>query len=200
MAVHLTAFHSAVSVCSSVLIVEWLFPGRRDQPWVPPWALVVPAVAMLTVAFLTYAQYVPPRLPQMIVAAGVGVLFVLAAYRSRRRPGPVRRRRPWLPAVVTFLCTAAHFTLTYAVPATGLPWPVGVAVAAAPLVAGVLVVRRFAPAGLAVVTGILSFFVLLDVLVGLSGRYDLIGGGLLTAAGLIWLHRRVRTAATGPVS
>jgi hypothetical protein len=48
------------------------------------------------------------------------------------------------------------------------------------------------PDGLRVVTGILAFFILLDALVGLGGRYDLTVGALATALALWWLHRRGR--------
>ncbi|MGC5010375.1 hypothetical protein ACLQ2R_06380 [Streptosporangium sp. DT93] len=53
--------------------------------------------------------------------------------------------------------------------------------------------------GLWVVTGIIGFFIGLDALVGLGGRYDLSVGALLLAVALIWLHRRVRaTVAASP--
>lgn len=66
----------------------------------------------------------------------------------------------------------------------GVSWPVGVAVSPAPIAVGVVLVRCLAPGdsrgkdGLRVVTGVLAFFVLLDVVVGLGGRYDLIAGAL----------------------
>ncbi|MFG6195359.1 hypothetical protein [Nonomuraea sp. JJY05] len=86
---------------------------------------------------------------------------------------------------------------------TGLPWPAGLAAALTPLLIGVLAVRHWATTGplgrdgLWVVTGILGFFVVLDALVGLGGRYDLAVSAALTALALAWRHRRVRAGRTG---
>jgi hypothetical protein len=208
LATHLTAFHAAVSVCSSVLLITWLFPGDRDRAWVRPRGLVIAGIAMLLALFITYEGYVRPPLGPVVVALGVGVLLVAGAFLSRHRPRsartPSRRPRPRLLGVVAFVCAGTHFTLVYAVPSTGLPWPVGLAATLIPLVAGVLAVRRWGTTGLSgrdglwVVTGILGFFAVLDALVGLGGRYDLTIGAVLTAVGLAWLHRRTRLTATSP--
>ncbi|WP_250036490.1 hypothetical protein [Paractinoplanes maris] len=203
LATHLTAFHAAVSVGATVLIVEWLFPGDRDRAWVRPWALIVPAVAMLGALFVTYEEFVRPPVGPTLAAIGIAVLLVAAAWLHGRRPSrvtraPARRPRPRVLGVVAFVCTGSHFVLVYAVPSTGLAWPAGLALTLLPLVTGVLIVRRLATTGargrdgLWVVTGILGFFLTLDVLVGLGGRYDLSVGALLVTAGLIWLHRRAR--------
>ncbi|GAA0532488.1 hypothetical protein GCM10010172_11570 [Paractinoplanes ferrugineus] len=207
LATHLTAFHAAVSVCASVLIVTWLFPGDRERPWTRPWTLPVAGAAMLTVLFVTYDQYVHPPPGPILAAVAVGVLFVLGAWLSGR-PHVVRRSgrprsgrpRPRLLGSLAFVCTAAHFVLVYTLPVTGLAWAIGVAGTLVPLLGGFLAVRRWATTdalgadGLAVVTGVVGFFVLLDLLVGLGGRYDLSVGALLTAAGLVWLRRRVGKA------
>ncbi|MGI5230920.1 hypothetical protein [Actinoallomurus sp. CA-142502] len=210
LATHLTAFHAAVSVCSSVIIVTRLFPGDRDRAWVRPRGLLVAAAGMPLVLFLTYESYVRPPLGPALVALGIGVLFVVGAYLSRHLPRPARapsrRPRPRLLVVTAFACTGAHFVLVYAVPSTGLPWPAGVALTLAPLLAGVLAVRRWATTGpfgrdgLCVVTGILGFFAVLDAFVGLGGRYDLTAGAVLTAVGLAWLHRRARPRTSPLVS
>ena len=207
LATHLTAFHAAVSVCASVLIVSWLFPGDRDRAWVRPRGLVVAGVAMAAALFVTYEEFVPPPPGPALVAAAVGVLLVVGARLSGRRAravrDPTRRARPRLLAVVAFLGTGAHFLLVYAVPSTGWAWPVGLAVTLVPLAAAAAVVRRLATTdvfgrdGLWVVTGMLGFFLVLDVLVGLGGRYDLSAAAVLTAVGLVALHRRV-AATTVP--
>jgi hypothetical protein len=200
LAAHLTAFHAAVSICSSVLVVTWLFPADRDRAWIRPRGLVIAGIAMLLVLFLTWEDHVGPPLGPTLVAVGVGVLLVAAAFLSRRLPLPVpsssRRPRPRLLGAVAFVCTGTHFVLVYALPSTGLPWPLGLAVALMPLAIGVLAVQLLATTGplgrdgLWIVTGIVGFFVVLDALVGLGGRYDLTIGSGLTAAGLVWLHRR----------
>ena len=83
-----------------------------------------------------------------------------------------------------FAATGTHFVLTYALPTTGVPWPAGIVLALAPIAAGALVIRRLTgpgPGGLAVVTGVLGFFVLLDAAIGLGGRYDFTAGGVVAA-------------------
>jgi hypothetical protein len=207
LATHLTAFHAAVSVCASVLVVTWLFPGDRDRAWVRPGGLVVAGAAMVLVLVLLYEDHLRPPAGPSLVALGTGALLVVAALLSRRAPRRTssRRPRPRLLGVVAFACTATHFLLVYAVPSTGLPWPAGLALALTPLAAGVLAVRRLAtsgplgPDGLWTVTGILGFFVVLDALIGLGGRYDLTAGAVLTALGLAWLHR-ARRPEDGPVA
>jgi preprotein translocase subunit Sec61beta len=228
LAVHLTAFHTAVSICSSVLLVTWLFPGVGHQTWIPRWGLVVAAIAVLTVPFLIYDEYIRPLPAQMLVALALGIACTAAAFRTpylrrfhgRASPGRgardraaaprsgtsrlfrVSRRgstwttpRPRLLGFVAFLCTGAQFVLTYTVRLIGLPWPLGLVVAAAPILIGIVVVRRLATTGplgrdgFWVVTGILSFFMAHDVLIGLTGRYDLIAG-VLVALVLILAHRR----------
>ena len=209
LAVHLTAFHAAVSVSCSVLVVTWLFPDDRERAWLRPRGLFVVAGAMLLVLFFTYEQFVAPPPGPTLVAVAVGALLVAAARWSGRGaesgrptttessadpPVPARCARLWLVGVVAFGCTAAHFVLTYAVPSTGLPWPAGLALAVAPLLIGVPAGRgRLStdPRAFAVVAGILGFFVLLVTLVGLGGRYDRTVAGVLTAGGLVWLRRRV---------
>jgi hypothetical protein len=102
---------------------------------------------------------------------------------------------------VAFLCTGAQFVLTYTVRLIGLPWALGLVVAVAPILIGIVAVRRLATTGplghdgFWVVTGILSFFMVHDVVIGLIGRYDLIAG-VLVAFVLLLAHRR--TAAVRP--
>jgi hypothetical protein len=207
LAGHLTAFHTAVSICSSILLVTWLFPADRDRSWLPRWGLAVCAIAVLTVPFLTYDQYIRPLPAQMLAALAVGIALAAAAFRAPR-PSTARHDnspdtgrpstpRPRLLAIVAFVCTAAQFVLTYTVRTIGLPWPLGLIVALLPIIIGVFAVRRLATTGplgrdgFWVVTGILSFFIVNDIIIGLAGSYDLIPGGLLVAVGLVVLHRRV---------
>ncbi len=210
LAVHLTAFHTAVSIGASVLVVERLFPAARERAWAGRKGLVAAGVALAAVV-LVYGEFDRhPPVPVLLAAAALCLVLVVLAFRvGRSGLGPrVRagRSRRWL-GVVAFACTAAHFVAVYSVPSTDLAWPWGVALAVAPVAVGVLVVPRLATTdpygrdGLRVVAGILSFFVLLDVFVGLGGRYDLVVGGLLTAFALRRLLKRdrpVTRAVTGP--
>jgi hypothetical protein len=98
--------------------------------------------------------------------------------------------------LIAFACTAVLFASVYAIPSTGLPWPIGVAVTLVPVAIGILIVRRRATGGLdgpdalRVVTGIVVFFVLLNLLFGLGGRYDMTFAALGVGF-LLWrLQRR----------
>ena len=203
LAVHLTAFHVAVSICSSILLVERLFPAYRERAWTGRRGLTFAGLALAAVVPITSSDFARVPAGQLLAAGGLGILLVWGAFRARRPAGRPdrrpRRRRPVILGLIAFTCTATHFTLVYALPSTGIAWPIGVVCALAPIAAGILLIRRLTagggaqgPDGLAVVTGILAFFILLDAAVGLGGRYDLTVGAVGLALGLWWLHRRER--------
>jgi hypothetical protein len=201
LAAHLTAFHVAVSICSSIVLVEQLFPAHREKPWAHRPALAFAALALASVAPITYDEFTHVPAGQLLVAASLCFLLVVSALLTKRRssqpaPGP-GSSKPVLLSGVAFAATAIHFVLVYLVATTGIPWPIGLLVALAPIAAGVFLTRRSirgsafpGPDGLRVVTGILGFFLLLDAFVGLGGRYDFTIGALVMAFALWRLNRR----------
>jgi hypothetical protein len=196
LATHLTAFHTAVSVGATVLLVQRAFPG--DRPWVGRRGLVLATLGLVVVVPLTYGDALRGPVLPMLAAVAVAAALVLAAFRLRP-PGPdgtaldarvaVRRRPSRWAGPLAFLATGAHFLLVYTVPATGLPWPAGLALALAPVALAAAHLRGRVDDGLRVVAGILSFFLLLDALVGLAGRYDLT---VFALAAAVLLRRLVR--------
>lgn len=186
-ATHLTAFHVVVSVGASIVVVERLFPGARDRRWVGLPGLVVAGVALLTVLPLLGEQFAPVGAGQIASTVGVIVALVVAAFAAPRTV--VRGPPPRAPGWTAFGCTAAHFVLTYTVADSGLPWPAGVALALAPVVVGVALLWR-CPDPLRPLIGVLVFFALLDIAVGLVAGWDLSVAGLAVLAGLWWLRRR----------
>jgi hypothetical protein len=202
LAVHLTVFHTAVSICASVLVVEWLVPRARSRPWVGRPGLGLAAL-VLAVTPVIYGEFDKRPPTTVLVAAGVllATVVVVACLVGRgRRPvssprtvGEPRPRRGL--GILAFTCLAAHWILTYTVAETALTWPVGVALALLPVAVGLLLVPRLAVTGpygsdgVRVVVGMLTFFVLLDLLVALLGRYDMVLSAILTA----WLARRLYT-------
>jgi hypothetical protein len=198
LATHLTAFHVAVSICSSVLLVERLCPTYRHRAWAGRRGLTLAALALVLLVPLTYGNVWRGPIGPEVAAGGLIVVLAACAFLvPRRHRRTVRRHRssPRLVGFLAFVFTAAHFVAVYALPSTGVPWPIGIAIALAPIAAGVLMDRLTTcdggqqGDGLPVVTGILAFFILLDILVGLGGRFDLIGGALGTALALWALNR-----------
>jgi hypothetical protein len=209
LATHLTLFHSAVSICSSILLVTWLFPEQRGRAWLSGRTTVAVGIGPLLALGVTFESFVPPPPGPTAVAVAVLLLLVLlgsAAPRGRGRPlltlpatpgtGAANRTGGRWLGPVAFAATGAHFVLVYAVPATGLVWPAGLALALVPIALAGLLVRRRAVTGplgadgVRVVSGVLGFFLLLDAGIGLGGRYDLtVAAGLLTLA-LVRLRRR----------
>ncbi len=193
LATHLTAFHIAVSIGASIFVVERLFPDRRDTPWVGRRGLVVAAVAFVVVPPVPFVlkDGVEP-MPQLLAAAALMAALVGLAFRVPRRP----RLADWTPRAagwIAFACTGASFVLTYSVRSMGLPWPLGIVVVLAPIGIGVLLLRR--ADGLRVMRGVLAFFCLLCVAIGLFGRYDTTLLGIVGAFGLVWLRRRAGTTS-----
>jgi hypothetical protein len=216
LAVHLTAFHTAISISSAVLVVERLVPDRRHRPWSsrPGLALAAVALAVTPVIYGEFDRH--PPIPVLVAAAAllvavIGDAFLTARRRAAADPRPARppRRSERAAAdprsarllrrgvaVVAFTAVLAHWVATYGIPATGVPWPLGVLVAVTPIAAAALVLRRmgvtdpYGLGGIRVVAGLLTFFALLDLFVGLGGRYDLSVGGLVTAYVAYRLGRR----------
>ena len=191
LATHLSAFHIAISICASIVVVERLYPDHRERAWAGKPALVVAAVALLLVFPLLWESFPTPPASRLVAAAGLAVLLVGLALLpwARRSVGRTQPRSRRGTAWIAFGCTASHFVLVYSVPAFGIPWPLGLAVALAPIGLGVLLLRRSTD-GLRIVSGMVAFFALLDVVIGLGGRYDLTIWGLGVAAVLWRLRRR----------
>ncbi|WP_240762817.1 hypothetical protein [Micromonospora sp. HM134] len=202
LAAHLTVFHTAVSVGASVLVVEWFVPRARHRRWVGRPGLVV-AGLVLAVTPVVYGEFDRRPPAGVLVASGALLAAVVATafLVGRRRPpdaarpagDPTRPRRGLVLLVAG--CACAHWFLTYTVAQTAVPWPAGVALALLPVAAGLFLVRRLAVTGpygadgVRVVVGLLVFLVLLDLLVALVGRYDMVLAALVAG----WLARRLYT-------
>lgn len=200
-ATHLTAFHTAVSIGASIALVEWLYPAQRALPWAGRRALTVAGLvlaALATLSLLVPSAFFPMRWPQVLAAAALTTGLVLVAPRLPRGwptgRGGTRRRF----ALMVAASMVAHFALVWSVPALGVPWPIGVGLSVVPLVLGVVTGVRMLPnsatdrfSGL--VLGLGWPLVLLNVLVGTSGRLDCLATAVLASAGLVVLARRVRS-------
>lgn len=208
LAVNLTVFHVAVSIVSTVVLVELLFPEHRQRPWVGRRRLIVAAVTFLVLPPLLYGEYSPHPLPQLVAAAALMATLVLVATRLPSRVSLWDSRASLLPArrgaaPLAFLAAAANLLLM-GLSDSDTPWPLTLLAVLSPVVLALLVIRTrvsgpvFGRDGLRVVTGILGFYCLYAVSIGLFGRYDLTLGGIAVVA-LLWsLRGRVRAATPLP--
>lgn len=215
LATDLTVFHIAVSMVSTIVLVELLFPEHRQCPWVSGRRLVITTCAFFVLPPLTYSDHSLHPLPQLVAAGVLMAVLVLVATRlpgrpslweSRARPLPARRG----VAPVAFVATSANFLLM-GLSDTDAPWPLSVVAVLSPVVVAYAVIRPrvsgpvFGRDGLRVVIGILGFYCLLAIGVGLAGRYDLTLGALAVVV-LLWrlrrdvlrLRHREKAVATNP--
>ena len=219
LALHLTLFHAAVSVVSSIVVVERIFPDVRSTPWVRPRGLIVCALSLCAVVAVFWSEFYVPSIWTLLGAVAVVALLVWAAFlaprpsHARGALGDARSQildtvpvdeppTRWL-GVTAFVCTALHFGSVYAIAHAPMAWPLGVALTWLPVGVGVLLVSRRGrggldgPDALRVVTGIASFFVMLNIVFGLAGSYDMTLAGLTLGGLLWWLSRRTpRTSAS----
>jgi hypothetical protein len=205
LATNLTVFHIAVSMVSTIVLVELLFPEYRQRPWVGRRGLGVTAVVFLVLPPVMYGEYTLDPLPQLATATALMVVLVLVAVRIPGRPSlwnspaqPLPPRRGVAP--VAFAATAANFLLM-GLSDTATPWPLAVLAVLAPVLVAFLILRTrlsgavFGRDGLRVVSGILGFYCLFASGVGVTGRFDLTLGAMGVVLLLWWLH--VRARATG---
>lgn len=202
LAVNLTMFHIAVSIVSTVVLVELLFPGHRDRSWVGPRGLRIAAVAFLVLPPLTFGEYSLDPLPQLAVAAVLMVVLVMVAVRLPGRPSLWDSQAVVLPArrgvaPMAFVAAGVNFLLM-GLSDTDVAWPFALLAVLSPVVLGCLVIRPrvsgpvFGRDGLRVVIGVLGFYCVFAMGVGLAGRFDLTLGALAVVVLLGRLRRRVR--------
>jgi hypothetical protein len=205
----LMIYHAVVSIAIPILLVELLYPERRDERWlgrrgIIGFSLLLSADVLFGNLALT--TYRPPALPFLLFTVIAAGLFFLA----RRLPeswitSPVGEcRRPPLFGVLGFSGMLVFFIVHWIFPELGVPVPLTM-LSALILVALVFwSVRRMSAGGawddrhrLALASGALSFFVLLAPLAEMDkSRADNPAGmtwvGLAAAVSLIWLWWRTR--------
>jgi hypothetical protein len=198
-------FHVTISILSSVMLAELLYPDRRHHRWLSNTqvALCVLVLALWTpvLAFLATADqplYVPS--PTLWTVTGLGIVgLVLAARLVPAQPlEPVGHcaPRPRRFLLLGALNTTAIFAAVFILPELGVPLPV---VVGAPSLIAVdcvtlWVLLRWSGNTfawddrhrLALVAGLLAFFLLFDVLSDLE-RFE--GRSLVSLAAVLALLR-----------
>jgi hypothetical protein len=206
-------FHVTVSMAASVMLAELLYPARRHQPWLSnPQAIGCGLVLLLWAPLLALLArsdqplYVPA--PSLWAVTGLAIVgLVLVAWRvhpSRTavssRPAPHPARFLMLGAVNM----TAVFGIVFILPEAGVRLPLALAVATLLALDAVTLWLVLRWSGrtlawddrhrLALVAGLLGFFVAFGVLSDLE-RFE--GKSLVSFAavlGLVSVARRVRTS------
>lgn len=206
LAVGLIHFHAMVSIVSSILVLEMLYPERRETRWVGGRTLIVCGVLLLVWPLVLglLSPYIPPlagaaALLGLAAALAVGALLAQAdsAQPSGRRPLP-----PLIPGLVAGAGMWLIMLGTFVVPTFKFRPPMPLTLAALLLILVlecVLLTRwnrrpenRTARHHLAQVTGFLSFFLLVGGLQDLEG----FRGYSLVSAATVWLLWRLWYAAS----
>lgn len=198
-------FHATVSIGASVVLAHVVYPERRHEPWLTwPWfaccglglALWMPALMLLH----------PFRPPAWALVAAVLSLVGLVVLSRRVRdpvvvPRPERSVAPRWYALVAALNTTAVFVVVFVLPEAAPwlpPWPVSLGLVLLADVVTAWLILRWSGGGrrcddrhkLALVTGVLAFFVVVGSAQDLEERF---GGhvivGILTVAALWRLWR-----------
>lgn len=205
---YLLPYHAVISIAVPLLLVELIDPAGRGRPWLHPVALEACGIGMAGATLyglLTFPYPVPARMTLAVLA--LIVMLVLAArYIPRgwlRVYWPARPVPPWRVAVSALVAMGIAFWSMHRLPEDRPFWPfalfwivvIEVAVAAQ-------FARRWAGGwserhSLALVTGVLGFFIVLaPVMAGDPARLEDPSGmtvvALAAAVGLIALGRRVR--------
>ena len=194
----LTLFHVTVSILASIMVVERLFPMNRQQTWLGIPGLAVTGTLFLLVLPLLWESFPVPPASRLIAVVGLMAALVVAAITlPSRLPIPLQRRQRRAAGFIAFICATAHFVLLYATPGNGLPWPVGLLLSALPVFTGAALLGGRSDL-FTVLSGVIAFYAVLDIGVGLGGRLDLAVWGMAILGGLWWLHRRQPSALPKP--
>lgn len=205
----LTLYHAVVSIAIPILLVELLFPERRDEPWLGrrgAIGLSILLVLNVLLGLFLMTPYKPPFIPYLLALVAVVVLF----RQARRMPsawGPSGDKRPWKPlwtGLTSFAGILAFFFGSWALPELGAP--VWATMSYLILLAWAVwkIMRRASGEGLwydlgrwPAASGALAFFILLGPLMENDpSRTDNPAGmtlvAIAAALGLIWLRGRIR--------
>jgi hypothetical protein len=207
----LTIYHAIFSIAIPILLVELLFPARRDGLWIGRRGMI--GLSLLLMADVLFGYFVlnpyrPPAGPYLLALGAVVALYRLArrlpAHLWRLEEGAVSPPRAFF--LLGLGGTIAFFGIHWGLPASGLPVSLTMLASIGLAFVVMWTIRHLSRAGawqdrhrLALASGALMFFVLLAPLQEFDNtRSDNTSGMMLVALAtlifLFWSWRRVRRA------
>jgi hypothetical protein len=205
-----------ISIAIPILLVELLFPARREERWVGRRGMIGLSLLLLfdvALGFFLLTPYRPPAIPYLLSVVAVVVLFFVAKRLSspddrgestvpQESTAALPRRPVWF-GLTGFFATLAFFFTNWVLPENGLPVLLTMLTTLFLVVGVAWVTHRMSRGAwtdihrLALASGALMFFALLAPLQEIdTSRTDNTTGmavvGLAALFFLIWLRRRVR--------
>jgi hypothetical protein len=203
-------FHVTVSIAASVLLAEVLYHDRRREPWLTPGQMALCALVLAlwapVLALLARADH-PLLVPSPGLWVGTALLIGALVIAARLAPAqPFHTIARAVPRPLQFLILgAANTTIVFVIvlllPEHGVLPPLALTVIALLAIDAVSLALLLRWSGnvrawgdrhrVALVAGVLAFFVVFGVLSDLERFEGKSLVGLATAVGLWWLHRTV---------
>ncbi|MBN1201845.1 MAG: hypothetical protein JXJ20_08325 [Anaerolineae bacterium] len=210
-------FHLTISIICSVVVAEILFYDQRRDSWVNnrqlKWCFV--GLALWILPLWVFNPFVPP--PGSLALAGLAIAgLVYAAWRLPAQVFPARAgtsTRPLWYGVVAAVSMTVVFVGVFMLPEENPswlpPWPVTFILVAVLDALAFWVILRWSGNGttwddrhkLALVIGMLAFFILFNVLRDLEEGF---GGSIFVAIGTawglrkLWIHTQMRLRPLPP--
>lgn len=124
--VQLTIYHALISIAIPILLVELIFPDRRNEAWIGQNGFIILPIILAVDVVLGYfllTAYRPPAIQYVLTVAIVAATIVLAWRLPSQSfaPKSISPRHPFWFWLTGFLGTIAFFIVFAGLPHTTLP-------------------------------------------------------------------------------
>jgi hypothetical protein len=122
----LCLYHATISIAIPIMLVELIYPNRRDDHWVGKRGFIGLSILLIVVVifgFLVLTPYKPPFIAYLLAIVLTIYLYWKASRQPRCWAEPIqspKRSRLWL-ALIGFFGVLLFFIITYALPQAGSP-------------------------------------------------------------------------------